>query len=626
MKRINFLTSLMMVAVLLFAKTSIAQSSNTWSSAAGLAVKSDTLYICADMDIIHPIELGYDIPGLRLHPSYGNWSLYAVSDFASPNDYSVSNVKNGGAGNAFKVVGSGIGGYIFEYKAKSDQCGLNIGESYLMYVFIIPTLNAPITADTLLCKQPTGSKLSTVINNYFPHTELYQKANIITSWNPTELTDMLTDSVGSTVYSADFTISGPVGALSCGSTGKFNYTVNVTNEGFTLAPITINICSADTVGTLGDRSPNVYFGRNVAGTYTPATIGNNWGAESKSFVFTYTDCLGNNKSVTDVLEITAGGAVKNWGRDTLLLCRTQVADVVELYSLSQGITPISLLPTSSTWADRGISGTLPLVYGPSGTSVFNSPSSVNTLDMGTNIGYNFLYRVDPSLCFGGDSGLFILMLQDPFSAVDFRTQLCTDYLGNDFDLASFTAIKNGTWSYVGAMATSVSTISDNKLTGSQLTTMGTGTHKLQYTVSAGCGGGGVGVMYIKIGGKVSIPASISEKYCKKTLPATINVNEVIGFSGLASGTANKWELTKVSNGNVDINGAALAAAQSYFDASTGIFEMSKATGDAVANLDLGAATSVAPLELTFNLTDATCSAGGGSSQLKIVIVDNIVVP
>lgn len=623
----KFLSSLMVLAVLLFAKTSVAQTLNTWPTA-GLAVKSDTLYICADIDTIHPIELGYDVPGLRLHPSYGNWSLYAISDNASPNDYTVSNAKNGGAGNAFKVVGSGIGGYVFEYKAKNDQCGLNIGESFFVYVFIIPSLDMPIAEDTLLCKQPLGSTLPIVINNYFPYAELYNKAGMTATWDPAAFPAMPTDAVGTTVYTAQFTVSGPAGAVGCGSTGTFNYTVNVNDGDFTLAPITVNICEADTVGLLANRNPNVYFGRNVAGVYSPAIIGGNWGAgvQSKSYVFTYTDCLGTSKTVTDVLTIANSPVDNNWGRDTLLICRNQVANTVELYGLSQGITPISLLPTNSSWADRGISGTLPLVHGPSGSSVFTSPSLVNTADMGTNIGYNFLYRMDPSLCFGGDSGLFILMLQDPFSAVDFRTQLCTDYLATNFNLASFTGIKNGTWSYVGTMSASVGAITGSELSSVQLNKMGNGTHKLSYSVPASCGSGGTGVMYIKIGGKVSIPASVAERYCKSTLPAIINVNEVIGFSGVASGATNKWELTSVSNGGANVSPAALAAAQGYFNATTGVFDISAAMGDAVAGLNLSAATTAAPLELTFNLTGATCNAGGGSSQLKVVIVDNIIVP
>lgn len=615
----------MLLVGLFFVKYAEAQALNTWPAASGLAVKSDTLYICADIHAIHPIELAYDIPGLRLHPNYGDWGLYAISDNASPNDYAVNNAKNGGAGNAFKVVGSGIGGYVFQYEAKSSQCGLNTGDLYFMYVFIIPSLSTPISVDTLLCKQADGKSLAKVINNYFPHAELYSKANIKAAWNPSQFPVMRTDSVGTMLYTADFTVSGPAGALACGSTGKFDFTVSVTNADFTLKPISINICQADTVGVLGTRSPNVYFGRNVAGTYSPKVLGGNWAATSQSFVFSYVDCLGNVKTVTDVLTMGSAPDKHNWGRVTLTLCRNQVASEAELYSLTQGITPISLLPTSSTWDDRGISGTLPLVHGPSGASVFNSPSSINTEDMGANIAYNFLYRVDPSLCFGGDSGLFILMLQDPFTAVDFRTQLCADYLGTDFDLASFTAVKDGTWSYVGAMASSVGLITKSLLKGSQLTTMGVGTHKLQYEVAAGCGGGGVGIMYMKIGGKVSIPASVTERYCKKTLPAVINVNEVIGFSGLASGDINKWVLTNVSNGAVGLDATALAAAQAYFNPATGVFDLTKATGDMSAKLNIGAATSATPLELIFNLSGASCGAGGGSSELKILLVDNILV-
>lgn len=626
MKRIFFLSCSMVLAMLLFSKPATAQSLHTWpTSLSGLALKSDTIYICADIDTIHPIELGYDIPGLRLHPSYGDWSLYAISDKASPNDYAVSNAKNEGAGNAFKVVGSGIGGYVFQYIAKSTQCGLAVGESYFVYVFIIPSLNIPLSKDTLLCKQPAGSSLPTNIISYFPHAELYQKANLTLTWNPAAFPVMPTDSVDMKVYTSTFTVSGAARALGCGTTGIFNYTVDVSSEGFTLDPISVNVCVADTVGSLANRNPNVYFGRS-AGTYSPATIGNNWGGTSQSYVFTYVDCLGNAKTVTDVLQITSSPADQNWGRDTLFICRTQVANVVDLYNLSQGITPISLLPTNSTWADRGVTGTLPLVFGSSGASVFSLPSSVNIADAGANIGYNFLYRMDPSLCFGGDTGLFILMVHDPFKAVDFRTQLCTDYLpSNSFDLGAFTGIENGSWRYVGALATAIDPISNNQLTSAQLVRMGIGTHKLSYTVPAGCGGGGVGVMYIKIGGKASIPANVSERYCKRTLPSSINVNEVLGFSGLPAGANNAWTLESVSNAGSSVSGGALAAARLHFTPATGVFNMSALT-DPATDMDLSAATSARPLELTFRLTGATCNAGGGTSELKIIIIDDIIIP
>jgi hypothetical protein len=412
--------------------------------------------------------------------------------------------------------------------------------------------------------------------------------------------------------------------MGCGVEGTFNFTVQVTDEDYTLTPIPLNICASDTVGILADRSPNFYFGRGP-GTYNPATIGNNWGGTSKIYTFSYTDCKGNSKTVSDVLSITTSPVDKNWGRDTLKKCRTELGNVADLYNLAQGIIPISVLPTSGTWQDRGITGTLPLTFGPSGISIFDAPSNIDISAAGSNIGYQFLYRMDPSLCFGGDTGLFILVIQDEFKAVDFRTQLCTDHLPNDFDLAAFTGIKSGTWKYVGALASSVDPIANNALTSAQLNTMGAGTHKLTYSVPASCGGGGQGILYMKIGGKASIPASISERYCKTTLPSMINVNEIIGYSGYATGANNLWALSSASNGGANVDATALSALRTHFKPATGEFDVTGATGDPTTKLNIGAATNAAPLVLTFDLTNATCIPGGGATQLKIIIVDNILI-
>jgi hypothetical protein len=596
---------LLTIVALLFAGLASAQL-NPWPASVASSKGSDTIYFCASIDSLYPIELGYDVAGKRLHPTYGDWSLYAVSD---PN-LTVSDYKIDAAGNVFKVVGSGIGGYIFQYKSTNVQCGLNPNETFHVYVFIMPDLKNAITEDTLVCYDKNGGTYPITPHHSFNYTDLYAKANLTLGWKnggiPQQAIKL--DSVATYVFIDTFEITGSLPAgYNCGVDGIYQLTVHVDSIK-DLQPLSVAICASDTLTNPGLRPQDVFkhWTRHVTwpnvapgqpgqlGVYTPTLVkGGNWvknnkGEDCKIFDFEYVNCDRVLTHVSDTLVILPDHSNKSedWGADTVVHCRIPNANAnfgtISLYTLynDPAIDYPSLLWTkpaldasNSSWHDRGINNAFPFDYGTisGGTSMNNSASiptadMINMDDMASSIGYHYLWRPDPSVfpCIAGDSGTMVVILSDKFNAADYRVQLCQQNMGQNFDLANFTGLpRNVAKWYYGSKATPAHNVAADVLSfapvgGGSGFIYSTGVHKLIYDINSSCGGGSA-TFYIKIAKTVKVPSSITEKFCIATLPATINLNEVIGiydkdadWSIVSSGTANTAGFGGSGNGNTGI--------------------------------------------------------------------------
>jgi hypothetical protein len=306
---------------------------------------------------------------------------------------------------------------------------------------------------------------------------------------------------------------------------------------------------------------------------------------------------------------------------TLRLCRTNLTDFIDLFyyatatpNAGAGMTWIS---PDDKWADRGISGSaFPVQYGPKG-SVFIPENTADKNKMVAGYPYSFRYVSSKNNCFAGDSGLFVVVLDDPFVSKDYRVQMCNIGMNGYFDLADFTGIKDASWSFAGKLGQG--DIMDNKLSRNQLAQLDGGTHKLQYTVAADCGSG-TGVMYIKIAGNAHIPAEVTEKFCKATLPEVINVNEVLGYYGFTSNGENVWELSEIKKGGDDVDKNTTVG---YFTPATGVFKLVEAISRVPELGGLDGITESTTLALTFELNNANCITGS-KSKLTIEIVNSIV--
>jgi hypothetical protein len=559
------------VVAVLFASTVWGQGIS-WPSTVPADVKGrDTIFFCFTADSLYPIELGYDVAGKRLSPEFGDWSLISkTSDDVSAIEYNMDGTKNGGAGNAYKTVGSGRGGLLFQYIATDKQCGLEVNERFWIFVFVLPDFNNVITKDTLKCKRTTGSDTLITFNNSFAeYKDLYEKAGITAAWkHGGSFPNIPTDTLETYTLADTLVISKAPAGYTCGIEGVFNYTLKIVNEIGPLDPRSFGICKEDTVGDLGKRDPNLIFKRNnVNGSYSPSTIGSTgWAIQSssglyaKAFTFTYYICDGTTRTVEDSLYLQVYHG--NWGVDTATVCRKPGEESVFTYynMLTYPNIPGGKLPLDegvSYWYERGLTltdGALTGNYGTVGDVASLTDKSINNDVLKSNMGYHYLWRPDPGKfpCMVNpstklvDSGYLVLIIQDKSFAIDYTAQLCkSSYAGQPFSLNAYTGLST-TWND----GPNLSNISDVPV----------GTYKYTYNLPADCGPGGNGVFYLKVTEKVKAPSSKTVKYCVQKLPGAINVNDVLGVAVASL----KWETI---SGFTNVN--------TSFNTTTGILDIGK---------------------------------------------------
>jgi hypothetical protein len=565
---------LMTIVAVLFAGMAWGQNGEAWPAAgsfntlpAGKVVGADTIFFCVRTDSLYPIELGYDVSGRRLHPSYGEWKLISRSSEAIvAYDYELG-IPNGnaGAGNAFRTVGTGIGGLIFEYLAKDEQCGLDQGEKFLVYVFILPDFHDVVSPqDTMICYKTPNTSISIDFSSTFATTlDVYAKAGLTATWKNGGTFSVRSDSVASYSFSDTLNISGKPGVYTCGTPVIFNVGARVDST-HNLVGKSYAICDYDTIGDKGQRSPNAIFKRNVANSsYLPAKI-SPWDATDNSnkykiYKFTYKPCpTVSNPSPTDVTIndtlYLLDGPKGYWGVDTIIHCRNESsATVFKLFDgTNYGASKPSMDESNSSWNDRDLgqdksNGRYP--YPPYSTTngksslgiEFTGTDRADTIAsydisgytmnfdiMNSNVAYHYLWKTVGIGCLidaNGvpDSGKMVVILQDPAIAMDYTAQLCKGSYSTagTFNLNVYTGL-GVQWSAVNSPA-----LTNNSILNVQTASLGT--FKYKYSIPADCGPGGDGVFYIKVGNKVKVPASKEVKYCISKLPAAINLNDVLGI-------------------------------------------------------------------------------------------------
>jgi hypothetical protein len=555
---------LMTIAAILLSSAVIGQKGN-WPDYSSIddAAGVDTIYFCERADSLYPVELGYDGSGLRLHPSYGNWSLIATSNDNVAADYNLYNSSyfpgNGGAGNAFKTVGTKYGGYVFQYEVTDIQCGLDISDKFYVFVFILPDMNDVVDrGDTLICLS-MGTETEFDFNNDFfkEYVNLYQKAGIFSNWWPGDGKHKIRiDSIATYTLMDTLTINLDAAPerYTCGDEIRFRITLKVvdaTETDINLRHTALSICADDTI-FYADSNPNILFKRNnIKGTYSPdkikdaPTVQAN-GKKVKVFDFTYnSNCDGHTtNTITDSLYLLQNNVTaQNWDRDTVIVCRspgpqsifTFYNDSLIDYPKSTGKLPLDL--SNSYWYDRGltgIDGALTSKYGTiSGEPSLRAGSYEVSVDLlKSNMGYHYLWHPDPGafpcLLGGGgmvDSGYVVVIVEDEIVAQDYTVQLCeSSYYPGSFSFGEYTGM-NVTWE--APYGDALEGPHKDMLSISKL---GKGTHKFKYKMLPKCGPGGTGVFYVKIGPAVKVASSKTVKYCINKLPAMINLNDVLNIA------------------------------------------------------------------------------------------------
>ncbi|MDR2424176.1 MAG: hypothetical protein LBD59_05565 [Prevotellaceae bacterium] len=580
-------------------------------------LRIDTIYFCATADSLYPIELGYDVNGRNLAPNYGKWTLYTTSGTSAvASDFDFAPVGNGGSGNAFKVVASTIGGYIFQYEATDVQCGLLVGEKYWAIVFILPDAAAgPVQKDTILCPDPTP--LTWTISQSFPYSDLYAKAGFTVTWKPASGQYSINrDQVGiDTVYRSVGKLTNLPAGYSCPDSVVYKLHVEVKDLS-NLTRKAVAVCAVDTAGANQNRPINDFFNRpntvvgptilDGQGYYSPADLAhtsNPWTQVGTTnvywaaYTYTYKDCQGNQKTVVDSLYLTESPANHYWGDDTATYCRSGAPVTLNLYNLynsAAGSLKPQLITTNSYWYEKGqvVSGSYPsYTYSPPVPGSLVGAYEVNTdpAILSANIGYHYKWLIDQGAnCFAGDSGRLVLILQDPFAGKDYAGQVCSAAT-TTVDLEAYTGITGATWNaIVGGTPTSVA--------NAKTVTLGTGTNIFTYTTAGGCGVATTSKVYLKNTANVKIPSSTKVKFCISKLPAAINLNEVLGLidGGISwsAGTAT----------GVTVNAAG-------YNATTGVIEIG------TYSPSLGANTSGT---VTFTASNLTCGINSATVTIEFV--------
>ncbi|MDR0558563.1 MAG: hypothetical protein LBG92_00145 [Prevotellaceae bacterium] len=509
---------------------------------------SDTIIFCSTLDSLYPVELGYDISNRKLSPQYGDWTLIAVTQpSATAADYQFGTAGNNGAGNAFKVVTSGVGGYVFQYLSNNSQCGLNPGEKYWVYVFILPDLSSAITKDTTVCPSNTPHTVNAAQHftnsaNTVNYDMLYKQAGLNLSWTLPSSANIKIDKVGidTTVY-FKFSIA-PDPKYKCGLSDSLKYHVMVDSLN-NLQYISKAICPQDTAGnpfvaTLFGRTVPGFYGslavpivrfRDIpSASWTPTPVIGGGTGRKAAVTFNYTNCNGQSATVSDTLVLRDSPTTKYWGIDTAVQCRQPGVsyDLFSVYGNPNGKP--TLTSTNAMWAELGSMQNGSLGNPPAGS--FLPPSTVVGDALNASVGYHYQWKIDGGAnCFAGDSGRLVLILQDPFTLSDYRAQVCQKV--PSVNLAEFTGV-------VGATYTSPTTgsgINGETLTIGTLT----GTHVITVDKAAGagsCGTASTSKLYLKITNSIKVPTAHTIKFCVSKLPKAINLFEVAGFYETSAGS------------------------------------------------------------------------------------------
>jgi hypothetical protein len=633
-------TGVMAIGQTIVKPHTISWPANTSNAQTGVTVvASDTIYFCERTDAQYPIELGYDVSGRNLHPSFGDWSLISTThDSVTVVDYDTTiNIKNGGAGNAYKTVGTGKGGLLFQYLARDGQCGLTPNQAYWVYVFILPSEKDIVYRDTLICKAAAGSTATIKFGNTFKeYVDLYKNLGFSNpTWKKGGEYTVHTDTANIISFqdSLIFEPDTPSKAhrLTCGDTLVFKIVVTI-KDSISLSGTGVGKCLDDTASLLKTTTLDKLFNREgINGTYSPATILNSDGtttgfttladgSKKRAYTFTYKTCKTSpdTETIVDTLYLyektpTESTSNKsNWGKDTVIYCR--LADDANIYNLYMdtaidypavpGFKP-GLDNTNSYWYDRDL-GRTPFDFGPSGygtiskTSSIGIPSTlsvaeghyityaptnkVNVSDLKSSVGYHYLWRVDagalPCYTISGvpDSGMIVLIIQDPAIAQDYTAQLCqTSFSSKTFDLNLYTRL-NVKWTKDG---------SAKDLTEGHILDPSTGvypgTYKYKYHLEPGCGAGGNGVFYIKVANQVKV-SSKTVKYCVNKLPSSINMNDVLGVAlgGVTWTATSDGSGFDTNSGILDI-GAYVAAKGSPTNNTELVYTIADNAGCGIAN-------------------------------------------
>jgi hypothetical protein len=610
----------------------------SWPTGWGADVKgSDTIYLCSHPDSLYPLELGYDVSGRNLHPTYGDWSLISkTSNDVTVDDYEMTSTKNGGAGNAYRTVGSGIGGLLFQYKAKSEDglCGLAKNQKYWVYVFILPDAHDPISPiDTFICYK-TPRELVPInfgtVSKFADRLNLYQKAGFNYKWKKSNgsaaySVNIKSDSVA-TYSLVDTLILTAKHGYTCGDTVEFRYGVTVDSIVTDTLGAGFGICVKDTTLYKEELLVDI-FKRTVppinlryfigSGTTPVIKVGGNWGSTfptSRIYRLEFNDCQGNPHKVYDTLYIRpvlTGAGSSNLGIDTVVDCRKpgkqDILDVFYKETSYPGGKPI-LTQNEAHWKDLGIDTTGNYVnYLPGTTTGTTSliASSLYEDIMVTSTAYHYRWTYEPTGnkgdCFTGPdgvpaNGIMVVILQDPVAAQDYTAQLCSDSYpaaNPTFDLNLYTGLNVAQWKQQGVATPIGHTINVPALAAN----ISSYTYKFYYDVESGCvaaGSGKSGVFYIKITSKVKAPALKEVKYCISKLPTSINLNDVLG---------------------VAVNGLSWTASGTVegFNGTTGILDILEYRS---AHPGFGATT------LTFTAS-ASAGCGVGGNVVKISFVNNL---
>jgi hypothetical protein len=579
---------LLTIVAILFASATWGQGG--WPDAATAAAKAkecDTIYFCLSTDSLYPIELGYDVAGKRLHPSFGDWSLIATtSSSVTAVDYAFdATIKNGGAGNAYKTVGSGVGGLLFQYESKDIQCGLNVGEKYWVYVFVLPVASNGVKTDTFYCWKKGETPLTVDFDKIYKDTiDLYKRAGLnvtapdggwkhgSTSFAPIKLDSVATYYFRDTLVVATKTESK---SYSCGTLIPFEYEVRVDSIARDTLGKGYVICTTDTVDENGKRSPNYWFKRNLKdGKYREGLLPSSnilnsivpWKPADKAnkykiYYYHYGKCYGAGipKPIQDTLYIIDVLPSANVGGDTVMYCRgTSSVSLLDekIWGKASypGLKP-DLNAGNSYWLDFGIkrNAVVPTAGKSPDYGTLNERTSLKDgnklkLDsMRASIIYHYKWSASGIDCFydaAGDPGwgILSLILQDPVSAQDYTAQVCLSL--DKLNLNTYT-----------------------------------------YEVPADCGTGGKGVFYLKVAPAVKIPRSKTVVFCAAKLPAAINLNDVLGIA------AKNLTWSAIDNSNPWFGNAAFSTADGTLDitkfvqASGGNIPSGKVTFTTVAGTD-----------------------------------------
>lgn len=540
MKKVNYIQSLTLVAILFLSFAFTANAANP-------------KYVC-DQNANLAVNLSTQVLGNGFSTAGGQWYKLPEGTYSYDNATEMVTgvttamlVPANKVSDVFLLAGKKPGKYEFVYVATTKNACIEKGKQRLATVYILESPK-DISHTLSLCENASSSlDLTTLISQ-----GLVGKSPSFTSLAPSGAGTLTgsTIAIGST-FEGEFTVQYAVTQEASVCQGPKTITVQVKRDG--TAPTakgntTLSYCVNEVPATLNLN--NLISATVTGGVWNYALSSGNGSASVSGNVATFDNPVAGDEytftySWTTQDCYTAGSVV-------------YTVKIVNTLALPAGETEREVCKLNNPTAvinmlRDGLGLDIPLSTGVwKDTPNYTNPSIIEVSDglfevaNAQNGTYKYTFAVSNAseLCgLSNTSAVLALKVVDPNAAADGNMQFCVADIAaaaGNVNLASYiSGLPSSGVAWSTPQGVAVTGAANNELTYTDLVKLGVGTHKFSYEYNAGSCGKASGNLYLTVTDQLDMPDAVTVKYCRPDITGPINLTNLLGVD--VPGT---WSITK----------------------------------------------------------------------------------